>query len=291
MPALQVPGATLNHRVAGDGAPLVLVHGSGTDLTTWDGVIDELAHGHRVVVYDRRGYGRSQHEPVRDHRVHARDLAAVLEEVAGRPAAVVGWSSGGNIALATAVRRPELFSSLAIVEAPFHGMRHADRHVLGAALRLKRRQLRGQRLQGAEVFYRFGSTLRSGGNSYDMASEDVRRSLRANAEPVLAEWDPHPFGVMHEHISLRAVVTIPVPITWILGAESSPWIERLHDRVVRRRPDIRTIRIAGAGHLAHIDQPADFIAAVRQALTPQDEEPGPPASADPPPTAGSDGHP
>jgi len=266
MPTLEVPGARLNYRTAGDGPPIVLVHGSATDLTTWDGVVEDLALDHRVIVYDRRGYGGSRHKPVRDHRIHARDLSAVLQQVAGAPATVVGWSSGGNIALATAVRRPELFAALAIVEAPFHGMRHADRHVLATALRLKLTQLRGRRLEAAEVFYRFGSALRSGGNSYDLAPEEVRRNLQANAEPVLAEWDPHPCGVMHEHVPMRAVTSIPVPITWLLGEESSPWMARLHDRIKRRRPDIRTIRISGAGHLTHLDRPADFTAAVRAAV-------------------------
>ena len=64
--------------------------------------------------------GQISHSPVRDHRLHADDLIAVLEKVAKKPACVVGWSSGGNIALAVAVRRPELFSSLVVVEAPFH---------------------------------------------------------------------------------------------------------------------------------------------------------------------------
>jgi pimeloyl-ACP methyl ester carboxylesterase len=275
MPALEVPGATLNYRTAGDGPPLVLVHGSATDLTTWDGVIDELARDHRVIAYDRRGYGQSQHRPVRDHRIHARDLTAVLQQIAGQPAAVVGWSSGGNVALATAAAHPELFTALVIVEAPFHGLRHADRQVLATAALLKLTQLRGRRIEAAEVFYRFGSALRSGGNSYDQAPEHIRRNLQANAEPVLAEWDPHPFGVMHEHIPASAVTAIPVPITWILGAESSPWMAGLHDRVARRRRDIRTVRIPGAGHLVHLDRPAEFTAAVRQAAAlPHSPTPG-----------------
>jgi pimeloyl-ACP methyl ester carboxylesterase len=61
---------------------------------------------------------------------------------------------------------------------------------------------------------------------------------------------------------------LTVPLTWILGQESSPWLAGLHARVARRRPDIRTVRIAGAGHLVHLDRPADFIAAVRSASTP-----------------------
>lgn len=265
MPVLEVPGAALNYRTAGEGPPLVLVHGSATDLTTWDGVTANLARDHRVIAYDRRGYGQSRHRPVRDHRVHARDLAAVLERVAGKPAAVVGWSSGGNIALAIAAHRPELFTALVVVEAPFHGLLHADRHVLATALKLKTAQVRGRRLEAAEVFLRFGSALRSGGNGYDDAPDDIRRNLQANAGPVLAEWDPHPFGVMHEHIPVRAVTSTPVPITWLLGDESSPWMAGLARRVVDRRPDIRVVRIPGAGHLAHLDQPAAFVAAVREA--------------------------
>jgi len=141
--------------------------------------------------------------------------------------------------------------------------------VLATAGLLKLTQFRGRRLEAAEVFYRFGSALRSGGNSYDQAPEHIRRNLRANAEPVLAEWDPHPhpFGVMHEHIPASAVTAIPAPITWILGEESSPWMAGLHDRVARRRPDIRTVRIPGAGHLVHLDRPAEFTAAVRQAAS------------------------
>jgi len=263
MPTLDAPGARLHYRTAGDGPPLVLVHGSSTDMTTWDGVVGELAQDHRVVIYDRRGYGQSRHKPVRDHRVHARDLTLLLQEVTSEPATVIGWSSGGNVALAAAVQNPELFSALGVVEAPFHGLRHADRAVLGTALRLKLTQLRRRPIEAAEAFLRFGSALRSGGNVYDMLDDDERKGLLANSAPVLAEWDPYYFGVMAEHVPLGAVVDLPVPLTWILGAESAPWIGGLHARVARRRSDMRTVVIPGASHLVHIDRPVEFVAAVR----------------------------
>ncbi len=273
MPTLDAPGATLHYRTVGDGAPLVLVHGSSTDMTTWDGVIDQLAQDHRVIVYDRRGYGQSRHEPVRDHRIHARDLTLLLREVAAGPATVIGWSSGGNVALAAAVKNPELFSALGVVEAPFHGLRHADRAVLATALRLKLTQWRGRPIEAAETFLRFGSALRSGGNVYDMLDDDARQGLLANSAPVLAEWDPYYFGVMAEHVPLRAVAAMPVPLTWILGAESAPWIGGLHARVARRRPDMRTVVIPGASHLVHFDRPAEFVAAVQDVAANQHARP------------------
>ena len=268
MPDLDVAGTRLHYLDEGSGeSPLLLVHGSSTDATTWDGVAPALAELGRVVRYDRRGYGRSQHPPVRDHRVHARDLVAVLEHI-GVPATVVGWSSGGNVALAVAARRPELVARLVVVEAPFHGLRHADSAVLATALRLKIRQLRGQRQRAAEEFLRFGSAFRSGGNGYDQAPEPIRAGLLANSGPVLAEWDPHPFGVMHEHLPTRSLGRITAPVTWVLGGESPPWMRKLHDRAVSRLRFVQTVTIDGAGHLVHLDQPAAFVDTVTRAWRP-----------------------
>jgi pimeloyl-ACP methyl ester carboxylesterase len=267
MPQLTVDGAVLNYQITGSGSPLVLVHGSATDLSTWDGVIDDLAAHHRVITYDRRGYGRSQHSPVRDHRIHARDLEAVLEQLAIIPATVVGWSSGGNVTLAVAASRPELFRNIVVVEPPFHGLRHSNRAVLATALKLKLRQLQGRPVEALEVFLRFGSTLRSGGNGYDLAGEAEREKLRAYPGPVLAEWDPHPFGVMHEHVSTAAVAAIATPLTWLLGEQSLPWMATLHARVARRNSTMRTVVVPGAGHLVHLDRPADFVREVIAAMS------------------------
>jgi pimeloyl-ACP methyl ester carboxylesterase len=115
---IRVPGCELIYDDLGTGEPLVLVHGTGAQASTWRGAAGDLAvGGYRVIAYDRRGYGRSTHRPVRDYRIHVADLAAVIEHV-GAPAHVLGWSSGGNTALALAVERPELYRCLVIVEAP-----------------------------------------------------------------------------------------------------------------------------------------------------------------------------
>ena len=55
---LHLPGVRLRYDVSGNGPPLVLVHGSAVDRTTWNGVVPELSRTHTVITYDRRGYGR-----------------------------------------------------------------------------------------------------------------------------------------------------------------------------------------------------------------------------------------
>ena len=73
---IRAPGCELIYDELGTGEPLVLVHGTGAQASTWRGPVGDLAAGgYRVIAYDRRGFGRSTHRPVRDYRVHVADLA------------------------------------------------------------------------------------------------------------------------------------------------------------------------------------------------------------------------
>jgi pimeloyl-ACP methyl ester carboxylesterase len=257
-----VPGAQLAFDEQGTGEPLVLVHGTGAQASSWGRTVGDLAEGgYRVIAYDRRGYGRSTHPPVRDYRTHIADLAAVIERVGGR-AHVVGWSSGGNTALALAVQRPELVRSLVVMEAPWHGLRGATPDMLAALGKAKVAQLRGKGPDAAAAFFRWASGTRDGGNGYDRLPAAARDELLDSARVVLAELDPHPFGLMMEHIPTPRLAGIPVPVTWLLGDESRDWYATLHGRVCRAAPRIRTERIPRAGHLAHVEEPEEFAAAV-----------------------------
>jgi len=86
---------------------------------------------------------------------------------------VVDWRSGGNIALAVLAERPELISTLVVVEAPFHGLRFTfmNAAVLRTLVRLKYKQFKRQPVQALEGFLRFGSAYRTGGNAYDELDE------------------------------------------------------------------------------------------------------------------------
>ncbi|MBW0117973.1 alpha/beta fold hydrolase [Pseudonocardia abyssalis] len=262
MATIPVDGAELVFDERGTGEPLVLVHGTGAQASSWGRSVDDLAAGgYRVVAYDRRGYGRSAHPPVRDYRVHIADLAAVIEHV-GAPAHVFGWSSGGNTALALAAQRPELFRSLTVLEPPWHGLRGATPDMLAALGKAKFAQARGRRRDAVAQFFRWASGLRDGANGFDRLTDAAREELYGNAATVLAELDPHPFGLMMEHVPTARLADRPFPVTWLLGGESRDWYGRLHARVESAVPGIRTERIAGVGHLAHDEDPAAFAAAV-----------------------------
>ncbi len=90
---------TLHHKDwNGGGRPVILIHGWPLNADSWDRVSLALAKaGHRVIAYDRRGFGRSdQPWTGYDYDTLADDLRDVLAETDARDAAIVGFSMGGG---------------------------------------------------------------------------------------------------------------------------------------------------------------------------------------------------
>jgi non-heme chloroperoxidase len=82
----------------GSGRPVVLIHGYPLNGNSWERQERELlAHGHRVVTYDRRGFGRSSQPTVGyDYDTFAADLKALLDHLDLRDVTLAGFSMGGG---------------------------------------------------------------------------------------------------------------------------------------------------------------------------------------------------
>ena len=82
----------------GSGRPVILLHGWPLNADMWDYHAMRLAEaGHRVIFYDRRGFGRSE-QPYSgyDYDTLADDLAQVIEQTGAQDATLVGFSMGGG---------------------------------------------------------------------------------------------------------------------------------------------------------------------------------------------------
>jgi pimeloyl-ACP methyl ester carboxylesterase len=100
----------------GDGEPIVLVHGLGGCAANWVDVAPLLAATRRVLVPELPGHGLSTPLPaVPNLAVFADRLATVAEREQLLPAAFVGHSLGGVVALRLALRRPDAVSALVLV--------------------------------------------------------------------------------------------------------------------------------------------------------------------------------
>ena len=110
---------------AGDGPPLVLLHGIGSNNTTWWPVIDALAQRFRVIAPDWRGHGASG-RPDTGYLIedYATDLAGLLPAFGLEHPLVMGHSLGGMVALQWASTHPDSARKLVIEDSPLR--RHHD---------------------------------------------------------------------------------------------------------------------------------------------------------------------
>jgi pimeloyl-ACP methyl ester carboxylesterase len=101
------------YAVYGEGEPVLLIHGGLGNADVWGYQVPALAAGHKVIVADSRGHGRSTRsaKPF-GYQLMADDYLALLDHLGIERAALVGWSDGGIIGLDIAIRHPERLSRL-----------------------------------------------------------------------------------------------------------------------------------------------------------------------------------
>lgn len=116
MPGVQVNDISMYYERHGEGEPLVLIGGLGLDLSEWGSIVPWLAQRYHVVAFDNRGVGRTD-KPDRPYSIEmmAEDTAGLMQALGVQRAHIVGVSMGGRIALALALKHPELVNKLALV--------------------------------------------------------------------------------------------------------------------------------------------------------------------------------
>jgi pimeloyl-ACP methyl ester carboxylesterase len=112
---VRVERARWHVATAGDGPPVVLLHGWPQHWWIWRKVIPDLARTHRVYAPDMRGFGWSEAPAGRYSKMGlAADVERLLDELGIERAAIVGHDWGGFVAFLTALRAPERVDRLAV---------------------------------------------------------------------------------------------------------------------------------------------------------------------------------
>lgn len=119
---LDLDGHRLYYYAAGTrgaGEPVLFLHGFPSSSHLWAGVVRYMPEGHRLIVLDQLGYGRS--DSVENAAVtiaaHGRRALAVLDALNVPQACIVGHDLGGGVAQWLAVHAPQRVSRLALVNS------------------------------------------------------------------------------------------------------------------------------------------------------------------------------
>lgn len=271
----------LHTEIQGAGARVVLVHGFTQTQRSWDPVGNALAAHHEVVRVDLPGHGGSAAV-----RLGFAETAAAVGEAGGR-GAYVGYSLGGRLCLRLSLDRPDLVTALVLVGAS-PGLADASE-----------RAARREADEALAAVIERGST-----NAFldRWLAQPLFAGFRASPEDLAARRANPPDGLA---AALRVLGTgvqeplwdrlgeLAVPVLLVAGADDAKFsalarrmARRMADILGRSRPAlappsltgsegggrpvaaaaVEVALVAGAGHAAHLEQPAPFVAVVRDFL-------------------------
>ena len=133
---LEVNGVHLHYVERGSGEPLVLLHGNGSMIQDFEssGLIDLAAKNYRVIVFDRPGFGHSDRprNVVWTPDAQAELIRRALDRLGVSHAIVLGHSWGASVAVALALRFPELVSGLVLASGYYYPTLRPDVVALSA---------------------------------------------------------------------------------------------------------------------------------------------------------------
>ncbi|MCX4782311.1 alpha/beta fold hydrolase [Streptomyces sp. NBC_01264] len=233
---------------AGDGPPLVLLHGSVHDSRLWDRVFATLARHRTVVRYDARGHGRST-PPTGPFR-YEDDLLAVLDRFDFRTAGLVGLSMGGEVALDFALEHPERVRSLTLIAASAGGHewpRSPETDAYAAA----RRGSVGRRT--AELELALWASLGDRAPGFEV----IEPMVRENAEAGAAAEKGHALDPAEDAVG--GLDRIGVPTVVAVGDHDHPEIRVIADRLADGIPGARLEVVVGADHYLPLRAPGRLL--------------------------------
>ncbi len=256
MPKVRANGVDLYYEERGEGAPIVGIHGTPSSAVLWVEAAGELARSGRCIIYDRRGFFRSE-LPVPPRTLdlgdHVDDAAALLDALSATPAVVIGRSTGGQIALALAKRFPAKVRVLALLEPALFTV---DPEASAWADRLRRRVLQfatESPSSAAEAVLREAL----GDEAWESLPADLKDLFASVSPAVLAEIRGRGLDLSADPLGLSTEDLAEIgPPTLIVSAEDSPAVlRRVNDRLAASLPQAEKVLVSG-GHLIHPAHPA-----------------------------------
>ena len=119
----EVNGIELHYLSAGEGSPVILLHGYAQNSHMWRPLIPELAKTHKVIAPDLRGFGKSSKpESGYDKKTMAQDIHALAASLGLARAEIAGHDIGLMVAYAYAAQYPSAVTRIALMDAFLPGV-------------------------------------------------------------------------------------------------------------------------------------------------------------------------
>lgn len=259
---IDVDGASLRVRTVGEGPAVLLIHGWALDLDMWEAQIEALERRHRVIAFDRRGFGKSSGVPGIEQDVE--DIERLLDRLGVMQATIVGMSQGARVALRWAMRHSQRTRRMVLDGPPHEGLSPARGSGEEIPTKLYRELVRHE---GVEAFraqwlqHPLMHLQTSEWNSHRLLRQMAARYPARDLQAV----ESQPLAPLTE----RELRRVNVPTLILNGEHDSEQRRSSAAHLAQALPHARLKTIPGAGHLAALDNPDAYIQALHEFFSSQ----------------------
>ena len=244
MTTVKVGDINMYYEVHGEGEPLLLIMGLGSDLTSWIFQIPEFSKKYRVIVFDNRGVGRTD-APDTPYSIDmmADDTAGLLDALSIEKAHVLGVSMGGMIAQELAIKHPQRVKRL-ILATTAAGSYSWATHVLGTTLKLAEEGVRPDTLTELRVSYLFTDKFFENSELVQI----VVNTMLANPYPQPTYAYARQFAAATAHNTRDRLGQITAPTLVLVGKEDILLPVKLSEELAAGIPNAQLVVLEGGGH-------------------------------------------
>jgi pimeloyl-ACP methyl ester carboxylesterase len=248
----------LNAIEAGDGPPVVVLHGLFGAARNFGAVQRALAPRFRVVALDMRNHGDSPHDPDMRYPTQAADVRDTLRALGIETAAVIGHSMGGKAAMALALQWPEQVGRLMVSDIAPVIYQHGNTAFTAAMQAI---------LLTPELTRRDADAALAAAVPDATLRPFLLQNLRLGADP---SWRIGLDEIAAAIPDLEGWIDLPGtysgPTVFVTGAQSD-YVLPEHRPIIRAQfPTARFVAVKHAGHWVHADNPAGFLSVVEAFL-------------------------
>jgi pimeloyl-ACP methyl ester carboxylesterase len=233
-------------REAGQGAPVLLIHGVGLNADAWEPQIVTLSIRHRVIAIDMPGHGQS--DPLPEGSVlsdYVTAIAGLIDALGISPVPVIGHSMGALIALGLALDYPEKIAAMVALNAVY-----CRDPVARSAVEIRAAQLTGG------VFEVEGPIAR-------WYPDDPNGLLARRTADWLRAVDPKGYAAAYrvfatsDHAHEGRLGELACRALFMTGVSDHNSTPAMSDRMAREAPYGRSVALPGALHMMHLTHPAE----------------------------------
>jgi pimeloyl-ACP methyl ester carboxylesterase len=238
------------------GPALVCLHAGVADRRMWAPQIDAFASSHRVIAYDRRGFGETRYEA--EPFSHVNDLLAVLDDSKIDAAVLMGCSQGGRIALDTTLAHPSRVRALVLVASAVTGAPESTEpdpaHVQAVVDAYERADQRGDTAELNQIECR---VWLDGPEAPEGRVQGPLRELFLSMNGIALAAEPTGDAIEAPSAWDR-LEEIGVPTLVVWGSLDFPHLRRRLIELARRIPGARSVEMDCVAHLPGLEAPDDF---------------------------------